>query len=686
MSADEAASLALVRRLVAEELAAASAAVAAVDAAAAATKADGQSAPSAAAAGAATGMFPVAPWPDVAGTSFPPHTPPAGSTAGASAAVTPWPATAAGPTTSATTTAGASTPSAPPLHPSLPLLGDAAGGTATGSGAAAGTAAVPATVAAAAADATALVPTPAVAWWPPSPGQVDTSSDAALAALLAEAPPTPPPPRRGEKGWGEARGAAATGWADGLALHLSPCTGASSGGGNDRCSSGGGLAAGVFSPPVLPGAHPLPELPPHPPPPATPAARTAELAALYAQRAAYRLVPPHVPPFPSAPLPIPQLPPAWAAAADAPLTLTPCAVSAVLAIVRAADASTSGRSAGLPGSLHAATEADAWPSAAWSAGWDCGYRNAQTLLSAALRWPAAATALAAAGIMRVPSVRELQLRLEAAWSAGYDAAGVASAAGGAGGGIALGGDAWVGAVDVVALFRSLRLRAGVADFDSGRRRPRRGGGSGGPSLARLLGHRAGDVDAEVGTAAGKATATEMAEWAHAFFVRRCREEGGCAGCGRGGRGGGGLISPLYMQHQGHSRTVVGADRRRDGTVRLLVVDPSKPLPGGGGGAEGGVGGGWTSSGPGRGRGRGRSRGHLPAGVGAGVAVAAALSAAEARAVVGRVRLAAGERGLASPRYQLVWVEGAASRGGCVLEAAELPRAKQIADSRRGSWG
>ncbi|GAB0494945.1 hypothetical protein MMPV_006242 [Pyropia vietnamensis] len=643
VSADEAASLALVRRLVAEELAAASAAVAAVDAAAAATKADGQSAPSAAAAGAATGMFPVAPWPDVAGTSFPPHTPPAGSTAGASAAVTPWPATAAGPTTSATTTAGASTPSAPPLHPSLPLLGDAAGGTATGSGAAAGTAAVPATVAAAAADATALVPTPAVAWWPPSPGQVDTSSDAALAALLAEAPPTPPPPRRGEKGWGEARGAAATGWADGLALHLSPCTGASSGGGNDRCSSGGGLAAGVFSPPSFLVRTPLPELPPHPPPPATPAARTAELAALYAQRAAYRLVPPHVPPFPSAPLPIPQLPPAWAAAADAPLTLTPCAVSAVLAIVRAADASTSGRSAGLPGSLHAATEADAWPSAAWSAGWDCGYRNAQTLLSAALRWPAAATALAAAGIMRVPSVRELQLRLEAAWSAG-----------GAGGGIALGGDAWVGAVDVVALFRSLRLRAGVADFDSGRRRPRRGGGSGGPSLARLLGHRAGDVDAEVGTAAGKATATEMAEWAHAFF------------------------------HQGHSRTVVGADRRRDGTVRLLVVDPSKPLPGGGGGAEGGVGGGWTSSGPGRGRGRGRSRGHLPAGVGAGVAVAAALSAAEARAVVGRVRLAAGERGLASPRYQLVWVEGAASRGGCVLEAAELPRAKQIADSRRGA--
>lgn len=254
----------------------------------------------------------------------------------------------------------------------------------------------------------------------------------------------------------------------------------------------------------------------------------------------------------------------------------------------------------------------------------------------------------------------------------------------------MGGDAWVGAVDVVALFRSLHLRAGVADFDAGRPPLRRGGGggAGGASLARLLGRRAGDADAEVGTAAGKATATEMAEWAHAYFVRRCREEGGCAGCGGRPAAGAGLISPLYMQHQGHSRTVVGADRRRDGTVRLLVVDPSKPLPGGGGGSAGGVGGGWTA-GSGRGRGgRGRGRGRASsAGVGAVVGAAVDLSTADARVAVGRLRLTAGERGLASPRYQLVWVEGAAARGGCVLEATELPRAKLIADSRQqGGWG
>ena len=34
------------------------------------------------------------------------------------------------------------------------------------------------------------------------------------------------------------------------------------------------------------------------------------------------------------------------------------------------------------------------------------------------------------------------------------------------------------------------------------------------------------------------------------------------------------LSPLYLQHAGHSRTVVGAERRGDGEVVLLVLDPS----------------------------------------------------------------------------------------------------------------
>ncbi|OSX75464.1 hypothetical protein BU14_0235s0013 [Porphyra umbilicalis] len=176
----------------------------------------------------------------------------------------------------------------------------------------------------------------------------------------------------------------------------------------------------------------------------------------------------------------------------------------------------------------------------------------------------------------------------------------------------------------------------------------------------------------------------MAEWAHAYFVRRCREEGGCLGCGRGGGGGGAFISPLYLQHQGHSRTIVAADRRRDGAVRLWVVDPSKPLPGSGAGT---VGGGWTSGARAR-RGTAAAAGATAAaaGVGGGAAAFGRLGGADARALLGRLRLAAGERGLDAPRYQLVWVEGAADRGGCVLEEAELERQKLIIDVRRGGRG
>lgn len=32
--------------------------------------------------------------------------------------------------------------------------------------------------------------------------------------------------------------------------------------------------------------------------------------------------------------------------------------------------------------------------------------------------------------------------------------------------------------------------------------------------------------------------------------------------------------PLYLQHQGHSRTIVGIEQHRDGYLTLIVFDPS----------------------------------------------------------------------------------------------------------------
>ena len=33
--------------------------------------------------------------------------------------------------------------------------------------------------------------------------------------------------------------------------------------------------------------------------------------------------------------------------------------------------------------------------------------------------------------------------------------------------------------------------------------------------------------------------------------------------------------PIVLQHSGHSRTVVGFERRKDGSINLLMFDPSR---------------------------------------------------------------------------------------------------------------
>ena len=35
-----------------------------------------------------------------------------------------------------------------------------------------------------------------------------------------------------------------------------------------------------------------------------------------------------------------------------------------------------------------------------------------------------------------------------------------------------------------------------------------------------------------------------------------------------------FIGPLYLQHQGHSRTVIGVEKTTVNTLRLLILDPS----------------------------------------------------------------------------------------------------------------
>lgn len=153
-------------------------------------------------------------------------------------------------------------------------------------------------------------------------------------------------------------------------------------------------------------------------------------------------------------------------------------------------------------------------------GWGCGFRNIQMLLSALFAAEPfrshLATRLPGDGA-RVPTIFELQAVLDDAWARGHDREGARQL-----GNSVLGTKRWIGAVECATLLGSLGVRCAVTDFD------------------------------------GENAADRMVAWCWRHFAAARR----------------GLVLPVYLQQRGHSRTVVGAEVRRDGSVVLLLLDPS----------------------------------------------------------------------------------------------------------------
>ena len=177
-------------------------------------------------------------------------------------------------------------------------------------------------------------------------------------------------------------------------------------------------------------------------------------------------------------------------------------------------------------------------------GWGCGYRNLQMLLSSLASSSEYAPTLAAHGISsssssassatahaRMPSISRLQAMIEAAWERGFDAQGREQL-----GGMLRGTKKWIGATEIVTFLASVRIKSEVLDF-----------------------HR---------PTANDGSHPQLFSWVANHFRSRV------------GRG---HVPPLYLQHQGHSRTIVGVEvmKKSDGGngsggggVRLLVFDPS----------------------------------------------------------------------------------------------------------------
>ncbi|XP_070952447.1 zinc finger-containing ubiquitin peptidase 1 isoform X2 [Macaca nemestrina] len=160
-------------------------------------------------------------------------------------------------------------------------------------------------------------------------------------------------------------------------------------------------------------------------------------------------------------------------------------------------------------------------------GWGCGYRNFQMLLSSLLQNDAYDDCLKG---MSVPCIPKIQSMIEDAWKEGFDPQGASQL-----NNRLQGTKAWIGACEVYILLTSLRVKCHIVDFHK----------STGP-----LG-----------------THPRLFEWILNYYSSE-------------GEGSPKVVCtskpPIYLQHQGHSRTVIGIEEKKNRTLCLLILDPGCP--------------------------------------------------------------------------------------------------------------
>lgn len=160
-------------------------------------------------------------------------------------------------------------------------------------------------------------------------------------------------------------------------------------------------------------------------------------------------------------------------------------------------------------------------------GWGCGYRNLQMMLSCLFRNTEYAERLKLINMnangdkfIQVPSITRLQNAVEEAWKQGFDEEGCKQLDG-----KLASTRKWIGATEIASFLLSCRIRCRIIDF-----------------------HRPSSSD-------GKHPA--LLSWVLDYYKNAAE-----------------FKPPLYFQHQGHSRTIVGVEQLQNSQVQLLVLDPS----------------------------------------------------------------------------------------------------------------
>ncbi|CAO1388036.1 unnamed protein product [Diamesa serratosioi] len=153
-------------------------------------------------------------------------------------------------------------------------------------------------------------------------------------------------------------------------------------------------------------------------------------------------------------------------------------------------------------------------------GWGCGYRNLQMMLSSLFQNPALTEKLSAPfGSTSMPSISRLQKMVESAWAMGFDVQGKEQL-----GCKLYNTRKWIGATEVVTVFSWMRVQCQLVDF-----------------------HRPSSPDGRH---------PELFNYVMRYFEQPRSH-----------------TPPLYLQHQGHSRTIIGIEHKSSG-LTLLILDPS----------------------------------------------------------------------------------------------------------------
>ncbi|KAJ7702364.1 peptidase family C78-domain-containing protein [Mycena rosella] len=184
----------------------------------------------------------------------------------------------------------------------------------------------------------------------------------------------------------------------------------------------------------------------------------------------------------------------------------------------------------------------------WDAGWGCGYRNFMMACSSLMDQPFQPLYFPLLDDPIPPSVRNLQQWIEDAWKAGFDPEGKRELK------KLVDTKKWIGTSDVQVAFTSRGIPSKLVDFDL--KSSEKGAAILTDWVVEYFSHPSGAVDAnKVVNDRRPKTINDALLGASAVTVTS--------------------RMPLILQHDGHSRTIVGYEVSKTGYVNLLMFDPSK---------------------------------------------------------------------------------------------------------------